>query len=145
MIAAAPVLPRDAARLSTRERLRLAWEILQAYVLVRWWLRRSGVEKTLAAARRRAHSALVPDGDVSLATALRLGRGVQSTLGVLPLDSRCLIRSLVLTRILARRGVDSTVVFAAKTKPRFMAHSWVELAGVPLLPTGSDFHRLREL
>lgn len=127
------------------KRLRLAVEILRAYVLVRWWLRRCGVEQTLATARRRTGSALAPSGDASLATALRLGRGVQRTLSVLPLDSRCLIRSLVLTRLLARRGIDATVVFAAKSKPRFAAHSWVELAGVPLLPTGSGFHRLKEL
>lgn len=142
---AALVLPRDAARLSTGERLCLASEILHAYVLVRWWLRRSGVEETLSAARRRPGSALEPYGDISLATAFRLAQGVQRTLGVLPLDSRCLIRSLVLTRILARRGITSTVVFAARTRPRFVAHSWVEHAGVPLLPTGSDLHRLREL
>jgi hypothetical protein len=37
------------------------------------------------------------------------------------------------------------LVFAARSKPRFMAHSWVEHAGIPLLPTGSGYHRLREL
>lgn len=145
MIGAAVVLPRGAARLSMSERLRLASEIVWAYVLVRWWLRRCDVEGTLAAARRRPGRPYEHHGDASLAAALRLGRGVQRTLGVLPLDSRCLIRSLVLTRILDRRGLSSTVVFAAKTKPGFTAHSWVEHAGVPLLPTGSGFHRLREL
>lgn len=144
MIGAALVHPRDATRLSASERLRLASEILRAYVLVRWWLHRCGLEKTLAAARGQPGCAPEPH-DASPAAALRLGWGVQRTLDILPLDSRCLIRSLVLTRILARRGLHSTVVFAARSKPRFMAHSWVEHAGIPVLPTGSGYHRLREL
>ncbi|MDQ3721881.1 MAG: lasso peptide biosynthesis protein, partial [Actinomycetota bacterium] len=98
-------------------RLRLALEIIWAYVIVRFSLRRRGAARTLDSVRRRPGIALPLDGYSSLATAMRLGRGVQKTLGVLPLDSRCLIRSLVLTRLLARRGLDSTVVFAARSKP----------------------------
>lgn len=124
---------------------RIALEILWAYVVIRWSLHRSGVTVTLDSARRRPRASVARDDASSQELALRLGRGVQRTLGMGPLDSRCLIRSLVLTRLLARRGVASTVVFAARSKPRFMAHSWVEHRGVPLLPTGDGFHRLKEL
>lgn len=126
-------------------KLRLALEVLWAYVVVRWSLRRRGVTTTLNSARHPARGVIALDGGNSRATAERLGVGVQKTLGVLPLDSRCLIRSLVLTRLLARRGLDSTVVFAARTKPEFMAHSWVEYRGRPLLPTGDGLHRIKEL
>lgn len=137
----APVRPVAGSALRRRDRLRLAAEILSTYALVRWWLMRSGLLQTLSAARRGAG-----DGaPVPVESALRLGRAVQRTLGHLPFDSRCLIRSLVLTRMLARRGLTSTVVFAAKSRPTFEAHAWVEHCGVALLPTGSGFHRLTEM
>ena len=126
-------------------KLRLAIEILRAYVVVRWSLRLRGVTTTLTSARCPHGGVIALDGGNQQATAERLAVGVQKTLGVLPLDSRCLIRSLVLTRLMARRGLDSTVVFAARTQPEFAAHSWVEYRGVPLLPTGDGFHRLKEL
>ena len=126
-------------------KLRLALEILRGYIVVRWSLRRRGVTPTLASARCPPGGVIALDGGNSRATAEWLAVGVRKTLGVLPLDSRCLIRSLVLTRLLARRGLDCTVVFAARTKPEFMAHSWVEYRGVPLLPMGDGFHRLKEL
>lgn len=137
----APVLPRDGVRLTRAERLRLTAEILNSYVLVRWWLLRSDLPSTLAAVRRPAPVA----SELPLSSLIRLGRGVQRALEILPLDSRCLIRSLVLTRILARRGVASTVVLAAKRHPGFAAHAWVEHAGVALLPSGSGFQRLTEM
>lgn len=136
---------RDAAPLSRIQKLRLAAEILQAYVAVRWSLRRSGLPETLAAVRRPAGGVARLETDVPLAEAMRLGRVVQRSLRLLPFDSRCLIRSLVVTRLLARRGLESTLVLGARSKPGFAAHSWVEYAGVPLLPTGTGFHRLTEM
>lgn len=112
-------------------------------MLVRWWLLRSGLPQALAAARRQSGSAAPVD--LPIRSMLRLGRGVEQTLGHLPFDSRCLIRSLVLTRILARRGLSSSVVFAARSKPRFEAHAWVEHGGVALLPQGAGLHRLTEM
>ena len=76
---------------------------------------------------------------------LRLGRVVERTLRALPVDSRCLITALVLTRMLTRRGLESTFVLGVRAQPQFAAHAWVERDGVPLLPTTSDFHRLTEL
>ena len=46
---------------------------------------------------------------LATARARRLGRAVMRTLDPLPLDSRCLVRSLVLTTLLARRGVAWTI------------------------------------
>ena len=77
---------------------------------------------------------------------MRLGNVVRRSLSALPFDSRCLVTALVLTRMLARRGVDSTFVLGVRTSPSFAAHAWVECGdGVALLPTTPDFSRLAEL
>jgi hypothetical protein len=56
------------------------------------------------------------------------------------------MRSLVLTRLLARRGVPSTLIIGVSAAPEFAAHAWVEHAGRPLLPSfGPAFARLVEL
>ncbi|HEU4976056.1 MAG TPA: lasso peptide biosynthesis B2 protein [Baekduia sp.] len=140
----APLVPQPGARLGAGARLRLAAEVLAGYAQVRWRLRRHGLEPTLAFVRRE-----LPPGAATAAPSpqslLRLGHIVQRTLGALPLDSRCLIRSLVLTGLLARRGIPSVVVLAAALRPEFQAHSWVEHEGVALLPTGTGFERLKEL
>jgi hypothetical protein len=68
----------------------------------------------------------------------RLGRIVFRTLAALPADGRCLSQSLVLTQMLARRGVESQLVIAVKPGETLAAHAWVEHDGVPLLPPGSE-------
>ena len=44
------------------------------------------------------------------------------------------MQSLVLTRLLARRGVDSQLAIAVRPGESFAAHAWVEHDGEPLLP-----------
>jgi len=71
---------------------------------------------------------------------------VARTLALLPGDTRCLARSLVLTRLLARRGIPAKLVIGARTTPEFLAHAWVECAGHPVLAPGDEsFGRLVEL
>ncbi len=78
-------------------------------------------------------------------TGLRLGAAVTRLLGVLPRDPRCLQKSLVLTELLARRGIPATLVIGVRPDP-FAAHAWVEHAGRPLLPPATaPFERLLEL
>jgi hypothetical protein len=56
------------------------------------------------------------------------------------------VRSLVVTRLLARRGIESKLVIGARTKPAFLAHAWVEHDGKPVIDPGDDsFGRLVEL
>ena len=72
--------------------------------------------------------------------------GDTRTLRVLPTNSRCLVQSLVLSRLLATRGIPSTLVIGARSDSTFMAHAWVEHGGYPLLPReGFDEYRLPEL
>jgi hypothetical protein len=97
---------------------------------------------------RAPGGAVEPSVDIrpSDAEALRLGRAVSRTLSVLPTDSRCLVKSLVLTSLLTRRGASSSVVIGVRPGGEFEAHAWVEQAGAPLLPTGNGkFERLLEL
>lgn len=121
---------------------RLAGEILLAYATARWHLSRQplpeavnrlrGVERSQTNAPGRAQSA-------------RLGRAVTRTLSPLPADTRCLLRSLVLVRVLARRGGRPALVIAARPGERteLDAHAWVEVEGQPVLPpASSDYGRL---
>ena len=90
-------------------------------------------------------SAAEPDG-LRVLRSLLLGRAVMRVLGLLPTDSRCLMRSLVLTGMLARRGVYAKVVIGVRADPSFAAHAWVEVDGRPVLPTDeSTFQRLVEI
>ena len=56
------------------------------------------------------------------------------------------MRSLVLTEMLARRGIYAKVVIGVRPDPSFGAHAWVEVDGQPLLPTEeATYHRLVEI
>ena len=121
--------------LTLSQKAALAVEIVGAYVRARWWLRRDELPKIVRALRSAAQTTPTPNGD-QLLIGIRLGRIVGKTLGVLPADSRCLIRSLVLTSLLERRGIRSSLVIGVHPEPSFEAHAWVECAGTPLLTPG---------
>ncbi len=135
--------------LSPSQKLSLSMEVVVAYVRVRWTLARgNGVPETVELLRATApppERALGGDRAENVA-GLRLGRAVGKTLGVLPTDARCLIRSLVLMSLLAQRGIASSVVIGVKSEPEFGAHAWVESGGTPLLPPSEgEFSRLVEI
>lgn len=126
------------------ERVRLASEIVVAYLQARRELRRAPIAAAVATLRsepsQAAPTAATPE------EARRLGRAVARTLTLIPGDTRCLARSLVLTRLLARRGISAKLVIGARTAPNFLAHAWVEHEGQPVLSPGDgSFGRLVEL
>ena len=130
-------------RLPALARFGLVAEILTDYVRVRWKLLRHDLPSTLDGLRGRKGAV---SGIPSAYTAARLGRAVARTLALLPTDSRCLTQSLVLTSVLARRGMQSALVLGVRTDPGFEAHAWLECGGRPVLPSGgSRFSRLVEL
>jgi hypothetical protein len=95
--------------------------------------------------REQSPPAETPAGD-SLYDARRLGRAVARMLSYLPGDTRCLVRSLVLTRLLARRGMQATLVIGVRAEPEFAAHAWVEHDSQPVLDPGEEsYGRLVEL
>lgn len=138
---------RETGRLWPNRRIDLAVEIVDGYWLARRSLRKLPIEDAVARQRRApsTHAERL-DGPAATAEAARLGRAVTRLLAHLPGDTRCLVRSLVLTRLLARRGIDSTLVIGARTSPHFLAHAWVEHDGDPVLDPGDgSFGRLVEL
>lgn len=128
--------------LPLRRKAALVREIVAAYVRIRWLLRRQDLPRALERIRAAPESGVPADG----ASDQRLARAVRRTLRRLPADSRCLMQSLVLTRLLARRGRSSKLVIGVSPAGTFTAHAWIERDGKPLLPAGEDeFGRLTEL
>jgi hypothetical protein len=137
-------------------RARLVGEIVSAYLRARRYLRDAPIESVIASLRTaRADQGMGPapgagaaalPSPATLEQARRLGRAVATTLSLLPGDTRCLVRSLVLTRLLARRQIPARLVIGTRSEPEFLAHAWVEYAGAPVLSPGDgSFARLVEL
>ncbi|MGH2763897.1 MAG: lasso peptide biosynthesis B2 protein [Thermoleophilaceae bacterium] len=129
------------------EKLALSAEITLAYVQVRWLMRRGDLRAALAKLRSGGRPPGAAERGAAVALAGRLGSIVDGRLRHLPGDTRCLARSLVLVKLLARRGLpDSVVVIGVRTAPAFGAHAWVELEGRSLLqPIEAGGSRLVEL
>lgn len=125
------------------ERVVLVAEILVTYLRVRGAVRRRGLREVVAALRSGGPGSQADEAAVPR-VAYRLASAVHRTLGPLPIDSRCLMRSLVLSRMLARRGVGATVVVGVRVAPDFGAHAWVEYRGHAVLPP-LDVERLVEI
>ncbi len=130
--------------LSIGERVRLTGEILGVYVKARRLIARGDLPTAMAKLRGGSEPAPLPPGRQAL-IGRRLAWIVSRVLSLLPTDSRCLIRSVTLSTLLARRGIHSTVVIGVRSEPEFAAHAWVEHDGTPLLPTEDEFHRLHEV
>lgn len=150
MLRPKPILPRDHERLAPWQRLALSTEILWSYLAVRWAMRSEDLPAALARLRTTSSGprdpALGGDAEADDLAARRIGYAVMAILRRLPTDGRCLMQSLVLTRLLARRSLPSSVVIGVSSAPEFSAHAWVEFAGRPLLPAyGPAFSRLVEL
>jgi Transglutaminase-like superfamily len=131
-------------RVSAVSKLELSAEILVAYARARRVLRQRSLPAATAAMRRHSERHFCAAEDAHR-IGLRLGRAVTRVLGVLPRDPRCLTRSLVLTALLARRGILASLVIGVRPDP-FGAHAWVEHEGRPLLPPATEpFERLLEV
>jgi Transglutaminase-like superfamily len=128
--------------LPLRGKLGLAYEILRTYAQVRRLARDRDIRAVLEEVR--ADVPIRGRDNATFVNGLRLGRAVGRTLRLVPSDTRCLIRSLVLTTMLSRRGIESSLVIGVRSDDGFEAHAWVEHRGSPLLPD-EDFGRLVEL
>lgn len=127
---------------SLLEKVALTGEITVAYLRVRWLMRRRDLRGALTVAR----DVTVHGRRCGLEFAGRLGSIVDARLRLLPGDTRCLVRSLVLVKLLARRGHAAKLIIGVRTEPAFGAHAWVELDGRSLLqPMEASGARLVEL
>jgi hypothetical protein len=127
-------------------RLPLGAEVLRTYVRVHRANRRADVRRVLRDLRAGPRTITVEPAAVAR-TAARLAGATQRVLRLIPADTRCLNQSLVLSALLARRGIDSRVVIGvSSSQEAFGAHAWVEVDGRPLLARERDGHaRLVEL
>jgi hypothetical protein len=136
-------------RATPTEKLTLVGEILGVYAATRWRMPRGDIREVASASRallQDTPQVPTPPGQDSWDVAYHRGRAVFRTLRVLPTDSRCLVQSLVLSRMLSARGIPSTLVIGAHSRPDFTAHAWVEHEGRPVLPPrGYQDSRLVEL
>jgi Transglutaminase-like superfamily len=139
----AAVVRADAALQETLRRplapaakVALAAEIAVSYVRVRRQIRKVRLPELLEHLREGIADRGVPAWSATdeHVAAARLARAVMRLLPRLPGDTRCLTQSLVLTAVLARRGIGSTLIISVSPSAGFKAHAWVEHGGVPLLP-----------
>jgi hypothetical protein len=139
------------ARLTTpfarHQKVTLALEILGSYARLRWRLTRRKLPDVLESIRLPLEAQRLERDELGDQLAgVRLGRAVGRTLGGVPADAPCLVRSLVLIDMLARRGIEASFVIGVRTGPEFEAHAWVEKGGLPLLPPNdAEYQRLVEL
>lgn len=142
----ADVPPELIEQLSPVRKVRLAAEVLRAYGYVRMVLPRRDLRGTVAALRRDEGRRSHAHPTLQHVQARRLSWAVQRTLRWIPGDSRCLMQSLVLTRLLTRRGLRSTLIIGVRPGEDFIAHAWVEHSRTPLLPAEQGIYsRLVEL
>jgi len=76
---------------------------------------------------------------------VRVGRAVRKVLGVLPGDSSPLVTSLVLIAVLARRGVDTSLMIGMRDGAEPAPQAWVELGGLPASALRDKFAHLVSL
>ncbi len=140
-----PISSGEPLSLPFGAKARLAAEIVVAYAVAKRELGRQDLQQAVTAIRsprRTRRASVLPD---AAQQGRRLGEAVVRTLEAMPVDSRCLMRSLVLLRVLARRGVNGSLVIAVRPDEllKLAAHAWVEVDGRPLLaPAGPDHGRL---
>ena len=109
-------------------KMSLTVEIVATFVTVRLTMREPDIRRMLERLRGDA-----PATASDLQVAQHLAHAVGRVLAPIPRRSRCLVQSLVLTRMLARRGISSSLVIAVAPGPQLEAHAWVESGQVPLL------------
>ena len=74
-----------------------------------------------------------PGSREDVPAAQAIGRAVQGAARWSPARPRCLARSLVLCRLLRRRGIAGVLRIGVASPGRdFEAHAWVEVAGQPV-------------
>ena len=121
--------------------------MLATYVRTQRLLRRDGLPAAIEWTRNVRPVAPAPQHEITPAAyGVGLGKFVARALLPLPSDTRCLARSLVLTGMLARRGIPTSLVIGVAPNEKFEAHAWVEFGDRALLPTGrGTYERLIEL
>ena len=140
------VVPRRGRRLPLPERLALGGEVLGTYRRARRLMRTQNLARALEDLRTTGAPPAPIDPQEQRFAAARLGRAVVLILALLPTDRRCLVRSLTLSGLLARRGIPARLVLGVRpdSEQPFLAHAWVEYGGEPVT-SDEGYNRLHEL
>lgn len=140
---------RPVPRLRLHQKALLVAEALLLYPRVRYLVTAKDLKGALAGIRRSRRPMFVSAGGYGpLITGYRLSGAVRGTLGLIPFDGRCLMRSLVLSGMLAKRGIETRLVIGVLPERApagglpLDAHAWIELDGMPLLPVRGPHGRL---
>ena len=132
--------------MSPPAKVALALEVVVTYLRTRQLLRRHDLPRAVEELRRAGPLRESDPAMSSVVTGPRLARAVTRTLPLLPSDTRCLMRSLVLLGLLSHRQIDCVLVIGVRAGPDFAAHAWVEVDGAPLLASQEKiFSRVAEL
>jgi hypothetical protein len=125
--------------LTVRTKVLMAAEILLLYLRAQWLMRREHDARRLVERMRTVRRTTpLRAGEDEHAFARRAGKAVARTVSLLPMDNRCLARSLVLAGYLERRGISTRLVIGARSEPEFLAHAWIEHGEEPVLPPGDE-------
>ena len=129
-----------------RVKMRLALEIVAIYGATRLRLVHNRLKLANHVPRVDPERAAGLSSEQTDTVAVYLSFAAVRILGWLPTHSSCLVRSLVVLRLLARWGVESCLVIGVRLMDDSLAaHAWVEYRGIPLLDSGGgDFVRLLE-
>lgn len=139
-----PIVPlarlADSARLSPAARAAVLAEVVATRIEVALVQRRERDLRTILGGVRdeslRSAPPLAPPARDRVVE--RLAFAVAQVVSRLPGDGMCLSQSLVLSRLLARRGIVSVLVVGVRgTATDFAAHAWVEVDERPVLETGT--------
>ncbi len=123
--------------LSWPGRLRLALRVWRWFAFVRLGLARHPLPELVASLGRPPRPARDrhPVG--------RLSRAVDRSLGVAGGQATCLVRALVLYRLLREQGDPAQVVIGLPPRPEGpRAHAWVELQGLDVGPSPGRGHHV---
>jgi hypothetical protein len=141
--------PVAARRISPAEKLALVPEVLRSYRRARREIGRSDLPTTLSKLRGATGKTAYSEADHLVCN--QMAGAVMKTLWLIPTRSRCLMQSLTLTEMLARRDIGSSLVIGVRSGDipdpgDFVAHAWVEYHGNPVLPVQSRrYERLTEV
>jgi hypothetical protein len=138
------MLPEQTSNWQKLKRLkRSQWVVIvqSPFVLLLTWvrLRRGGYQQTLARIKPLYNSDMSPQEQATIAREVAFALAVAVKAG--PWKPRCLMRSLALGWLLAKRGISFDIRIGvphgkAKTQAgeavAFSAHAWVEHAGIVL-------------
>jgi Transglutaminase-like superfamily len=127
--------------------LALVVEVLAIYVVTCVRLKRKHIKLADEVPRTNPVCVQSLPAHQKAAVAMRLRDAVVELLARLPTDPSCLVRSMVLIRLLVRHGINSRLVVGVCSEGRTIAaHAWVEHDGVAILDRGGErFVRLLEI